>query len=135
LLCQALHTDTGALFYLSSAGLAQRATLGRVDAGLERFAQGYWRQRQLQAAMTTVFTAPDASAAGLAVGWWTSPSGAPYGLIPLSPGGEAECVGLLACAVAKREVPPEVWALAAAISLRLQALGDLPESKEPAALR
>ena len=79
--------------------------------------------------MTTVFTAPEASA-GLATGSWTSPSGMQYTLLPLSPKGEAECVGLAVLAARARTVPEEYWALSAAITARLQTLGDLPEAEQ-----
>ena len=103
------------------------ATLGSVDADLARSAQRYWQQRQVHLSMTTVFTAPEQPSGGLRVGWWTGRAGVQYCLLPLSQRGESESIGLLACALSTRAVREEVWPLAAAICLRLDELGDLPE--------
>jgi hypothetical protein len=74
--------------------------------------------------MTTVFTAPEPTS-GLQTGSWINASGQQYTLLPLSPGGEAECVGLAALLVRPEVIPVEYWALAAAISDWLRELGDV----------
>jgi hypothetical protein len=107
------------------------AGLGPRDAALDRFVNGYWRQRLDHAGVTTVFTAPENDAGALATASWTSPSGRRYCIIPLSPGAEAECVGLVALHVLPSDVPSaEYWALSASISTRLLALGDVAAASQ-----
>lgn len=132
LLAEALVAPSGQLYYASGMQLTRCATVGEPVPLLDRFANGYWRHRRQQAAMTTVFTAPQLSAFGLPTGAWTSPAGTPYVLIPLSPVGESECVGLAAFAAHTGPIPAEFWALAAAISAKLLAAGDVAP---PAAAR
>jgi Protein kinase domain/AAA ATPase domain len=124
LLCRELKANGGQLYYARGMELTRSATLVKPDDALDRFARGYWQQRQLQAGMTTIFTVPEA-AAGLQSGSWTSPKGEQYALLPLSRGGEAECVGLAALIAQPETIPAEYWALSAAISDWLQELGDL----------
>jgi hypothetical protein len=80
--------------------------------------------------MTTVFTAPQLDRFALGTASWSSPAGITYVLIPLSPLGEAECVGLVALVAASSAIPAEYWAVSAAIGARLIESGDV----EPAAL-
>jgi tetratricopeptide (TPR) repeat protein len=124
LLGRELNASGGQLYYARGAELARAASLAEPDDSLDRFASGYWRQRQLQAIMTTVFTAPEQTS-GLPTGSWTNASGKQYTLLPLSPGGEAECVGLAALLARPEVIPAEYWALSAAISDWLRELGDV----------
>jgi hypothetical protein len=126
LLAEALGSRVGHLYYAASLQLAHRAALGAVaDAALDRFANGYFRHRSEQAAMTTVFTNLQLDAYALATASWSSPAGVAYVLIPLSPVGEAECVGLVALAAVSSPIPPEYWAMSAAISAWLIESGDV----------
>jgi hypothetical protein len=126
LLAEASGSRVGHLYYAAPLQLAHRAALGAVaDAALDRFAKGYFRQRSEQATMTTVFTAPPLDAYALATASWSSPAGVTYVLIPLSPVGEAECVGLVALVAASSPIPPEYWATSAAISAWLIESGDV----------
>jgi hypothetical protein len=126
LLCEALEAPSGQLYYANSTQLQHTAGLGPHDAALDRFVHRYWRQRLDQAAVSTVFTAPESDAGALATASWTSPTGKRYCIIPLSPGAEAECVGLVALLVRRSDVPSaEYWALSASISTRLLAVGDV----------
>jgi hypothetical protein len=124
LLCRELSASAGQLYYARGTDLTRAAAVAEPDDALDRFARGYWQQRQLQVGMTTVFTAPEAS--GLTTGFWTSPTGKQYVLLPLSPAGEPECVALAALIARGESVTAEYWALSAAISSWLQELGDLP---------
>ncbi|HKP62662.1 MAG TPA: protein kinase [Polyangiales bacterium] len=124
LLCRELNASAGQLYFARGLDLTRSASLTDPDPALDRFAAGYWKQRQLQATMTTVFTTPE-QAAGLATGSWTSSSGKQYALLPLSPEGEAECLGLAAIITRPDAIPIEYWELAAAISCWLQELGDV----------
>jgi hypothetical protein len=124
LLCRELKASSGQLYYARGAELARVASFAEPDARLDRFASGYWRQRQRQAVMTTVITAPEPTS-GLQTGSWTNASGQQYTLLPLSSGSEAECVGLAALLARPAVIPAEYWALAAAISDWLRELGDV----------
>jgi hypothetical protein len=126
LLAKALDASTGQLYYASASQLLCAAVLGPREPTLDRFANGYWRQRQTQSGLTTVFTAPQTDTFALPTGEWTSPTGILYRIIPLSPLNEPECVGLVAlCTDAKAFIPGEYWWLSAAISARLLASGDV----------
>lgn len=128
LLSAELKTDAGQL-YFARADLERVAALGPVDSDLDVFARGYWRHRQSTAVMTTVFTATEQGAHSLTPGSWTSAKGVRYALLPLSPAGEAACVGVVALVTRLEQIPADYWTLAAAASVRLQELGDLPQLK------
>jgi hypothetical protein len=129
LICETLQAKAGHLYYALPSGFARCAGQGEVDPGLDRFANGYWQQRQLHASMTTVFSEIEKPQGGSTLGRWTSPRGESYGLVPLSPRGEAECIGLVAIVTQLGALEPAQSALFAALSERLTQLGDVPEAK------
>jgi len=132
LLAQALDASTGQLYYVSTSQLQCAATLGPREPALDRFANGYWRQRQAQSGLTTVLTAPQNDTYSLPTGEWTSPSGVRYRIIPLSPLNEPECIGLVALRTdAKALIPSAYWWLSAAIGARLLACGDVVAPGSP----
>jgi tetratricopeptide (TPR) repeat protein len=97
LLCSEVNCERGQLYRPRGAELVLIATLGQpLEAALDGFVQGYYRQQLKAAAMSTVFTSVARPQDTFNWGSWTSPTGKPYCIVLLQPAHTDQCWGVLA---------------------------------------